>query len=215
MMCPHTGIEVGKQLQANREFVGLFLGQTRHLLVHLLERSSKILHMMAYLVGNNVCIGKIAVGTQLAFHRRKERQVDIQSLIAAAIERSHLCRTLTASRLYPIGIEHHSRILILHTVFLENLHPYILCAGKNLLRELCQLLLLFGEFTLCASSHFCISSVEILVAGLLHYCLDGIASLQICHNAHNNDTDNASKACLPATAHSTAIIYIRAFASSV
>ena len=42
--------------------------------------------MMAYLVCDDVRIGKVSVGSDLLFHAAEERQVDVNRLVGAAIE---------------------------------------------------------------------------------------------------------------------------------
>ena len=52
--------------------------------------------MMADLVGNDISVGKgIALNTKLTLHLREERQIDIQFLVARAIERTYGSRSVT------------------------------------------------------------------------------------------------------------------------
>lgn len=52
-----------------------------HLLVHSVEIAKQILHMMSYLVGNDISVSKVAIGTELSFHVHKKREVDIHCLV--------------------------------------------------------------------------------------------------------------------------------------
>ena len=63
VVSPHAGIEVSQQFQAHAELIGLGLTETGHLLVHLVEGTRQVFHMVAYLVGDDVCVGKVAVST--------------------------------------------------------------------------------------------------------------------------------------------------------
>ena len=48
----------------------------------ILQNARQVFHMVSYLMGNDVGVGKVAVSTQLLLHFRKERQVDVQLLVA-------------------------------------------------------------------------------------------------------------------------------------
>ena len=44
---------------------------------------------MTYLVGDDVCVGKITIGSQLFLHLCKEGQVDVYALVGRTIEWPH------------------------------------------------------------------------------------------------------------------------------
>ena len=88
-MCPHTSIEVGQKFQSYTEFVGTDLVSLIHSLMGLVERTSEILNMVTYLMGDDVSVGEVTVGTYLLLHHGEERQVYVQFLVARAIEGSH------------------------------------------------------------------------------------------------------------------------------
>ena len=211
-MCPYTGIEIGQQLQAYTQFIGFSLREFRHLFVHLSQNACEVFHMVTHLVGNHIGIGKVAICTQLLLHRGEERQVDIQFLVTWAIEGTHCGRTLSAGCCHTTRIKHHLRHLVLCTLLAEYLCPHIFRTSKNLCRELGQLLFFLSKLRLILL-YLRITSKGILLH-LLHNSRYGIASREPCKEGYHNDTTD-TKTGLCATAHSTAVFHIRAFASSV
>ena len=99
-------------------------------------------------MGDDIGVGKVAISAQLFLHRGEEAEVDVQFLVARAVERSHGGRALSAGRLCAVGVEHHRGILILRAILLENLRPHILGTCQDLCGELGQRLLLLGKLTL-------------------------------------------------------------------
>ena len=173
--------------------------------------------MVTNLVGNDVGIREITVGTELFFHRGEERQVDVQLLVARAVEGTHGGRALSAGGLRAVGIEHHGGVLILRTVLLENLRPHILGTCQDLRRELGQRLFFLGKLALTFADLRIGArqrAQSTVFTHLLYDSLQGIASRQPGHQGHyDNTTDTQTGLC--ATAHTTAVFHIRAFASSV
>ena len=96
---PHAGEEVGLQFEAHAHFVrfGCVAAILRHLLVRLTQNAEFVLHMVAHLVGDDVGVGKVAVGPKLLAHAAEERQVDVQALVGRAVERTHLGAALSAA----------------------------------------------------------------------------------------------------------------------
>ena len=82
-MSPYAGIIVGQQLQAHADLIAAHLVGLAHGLMGLGERSGQVFHMVTDFVGNHVGIGEgVTLNAKLALHLGKERQVDIQLLVA-------------------------------------------------------------------------------------------------------------------------------------
>ena len=105
--------------------------------------------MVTNLVGNHIGIGEgITLDTKLALHLREERQVDVEFLVARAIERANGCCSRTTGRLYLIREQHECGRRVSTAHLLEYLTPHILGRGKNLLTIAGKRLLLFGKVLL-------------------------------------------------------------------
>ena len=76
-MSPYAGIIVGKEFQAHADLVGRNLVGLVHLLMGLAQYAQQVLHVVAHLMGDDVGIGEVAVGTQLPLHGGEEAQVDV------------------------------------------------------------------------------------------------------------------------------------------
>ena len=173
VVCPYAGIVVGQQLQADADLIATHLVGLTHGLMGLVERSQEVLHVVAYLVGNDVGVGKIAtLDTQLALHLGEERQVNIQLLVARAIEGTDGSRSRATGRLHLIREQHQRRRRIGTSHLLEHLSPYILRTSQNLTRELCQLLLLLSKVLLIDG----LSTLRHLFLNTLYNSLHGVAS---------------------------------------
>ena len=177
------------------------------------------LHVVAHLVSDDVGIGKVAVGPQLLFHLSKERQVDVEFLVARAIEGSHLCRALSAGRLRAVGVEHHGGHLVLHVVVFENLLPHILRAGQYLRGKARQFLFLLGELALLGAD-LGIGARQraqsaILLEGL-YARRQRVAAREVGNGHGNDDTHDAgTHASLLAATHAAAVFHVGTFSSSV
>ena len=209
---PHTGIVVGQQLQAHADLVGLRLARLAHGLVGFRQRTSEVLHMVTNLMGNDVGVCKrVTLNAQLTLHLREERQVDIEFLVARAIERTDGCRCRAAGGVHLIAEQHERRILVLTPAILsKHLGPDVLCAGQNLLALCCQCLLLLGEALLTDGFCGCLHL-------LLHHVLNDVAQVSSLHEGHQSNDDNTSQATdsgLGTRAHSAAIFHVRAFSST-
>ena len=96
IVCPDSCIVVGEQLETDADLIGLYLISLVHRLMGLAECSCEILHVVTDLMGNHVSVGKgITLDTQLSFHLREEREVDVKLLVARAIERTYGSRCIT------------------------------------------------------------------------------------------------------------------------
>ena len=89
--------------------------------------------MVTYLVSNHIGIRKVTIGTQLLLHAHEERQVEIKTLVATAIEGAHSSLTLTASSACHATIKNHVGVTILaQALLLENLRPDVLGTTQDL-----------------------------------------------------------------------------------
>ena len=83
MTCAHwMAFSISPQFEADAEMVGFSLANLVHLCVNLVQDAELVLHMMAYLMRNYVCIRKISACAQLTLHLGEERQVNVQFLVA-------------------------------------------------------------------------------------------------------------------------------------
>ena len=207
IVSPYAGIVVGQQLQAYTYLIAAHLVGLTHGRVGLVQRSRQVLHVVANLVGNHVGVGKgVALNAQLTLHLGEERQVDIQLLVARAIEGTHGSRSRAAGRVHLIAEQHQRRILVLTpAVLLEHLRPDFFGRGQDLLAVGGQLLLLLGEVLfvhrLCRSLHL-----------LLHHVLHNVTQVTTLHEGHQGNDNNTSKSAsntkLGTTTHSAAIFHV-------
>ena len=133
------------------------------------KNTGQILHMVTHFVRYHVGIGEVATGSQLLLHGGEEREVDVELLVAWAIERTHSCRTLSTGGSCSVGIEHHLRHYILSPVLAENLSPYVFCTSQYLGRELSHCLFFLGKLGL-TFRHLRIAAKVILLNLLHHSC---------------------------------------------
>ena len=180
--------------------------------MRLVEDTQQILHMVTHLMGNHIGIREIAVGTQVTLHRGEERQVDIQTLVGRAIERTYLRITCTTTGIHTTGIEHHLWGNILAPHLLEHLGPHILCTCEDLTGELRQCLLLFCELSLTVLRGN-ILTLSHLLTHIINHVTD-ISSPEESHQSDNHDTANTQTGSC-ATSHTATVIYIITFSSTV
>ena len=137
MISPHTCKEVGLQLKAYADFVGLLrvAAILRHLLVGLAEDAKLVLHMVAHLVSDDVGVCKVAVGPNLALHALKELKVKIDRFVGGAIEGSAGRGSIAAARVDCIAEDDHLGRFVGATHFLEFLGPHVFGTGKDALAE--------------------------------------------------------------------------------
>ena len=84
---PDAGVAVGLQLLADRELVRLRRVRLAEP-VDLGARSGLPLDVMSHLVGDHVCPGEVAGRAELPLHVLVEAQVEIDALVARAVERA-------------------------------------------------------------------------------------------------------------------------------
>ena len=170
--------------------------------------------MVSHLVGDDVGIGKVAVGTELLAHAAEERQVDVQALVGRAVERAHLRAALSAACAGRAGIEHHRwRGVGAQPLLLEDLGPHVLGAGQNLLAERCQFLLFGSELRGVGSPLLLDAASHAHRTGILQHIAD-VAAHEQCDESCDNQSADASDARFSAHAHASAILDIATFSSS-
>ena len=108
------------------------------------EVAEQILHVVTHLVSNHVCVGKVAVSPEGLLHGGEEREVDIDTLVCRAVERTYAGGCATATRLHGAVEENKCGSLVGLAEFLELCRPHVLGGGKHLLGKVLQFLLLSG-----------------------------------------------------------------------
>ena len=213
IVAPYAGIVIGQQLQTYADLVGLHLVHLAHLLVCLVECAQEVLHVVTHLVGDDVGIGEVTVGSQLRLHLGEEREVDVQLLVARAIERAHRCAGLSAGTVDAAREEHQRGGIIRLAHLLEDLGPDVLGGCQYLAREGGQFLLLLGEFALSLHLFFLYGAEAALLDYVGHYVADA-TSLHEGHHGYKNNTGQSAYSGFGPCAHSAAIFHVRAFSSS-
>ena len=134
---PNACEEVGLKFETHTDFVRLFSVTTifSHLLMSLAQDTQFVLHVVAYLVSDNVGVCKVAIGTDLFLHALKELQVKIHSFVGRAIEWSTGRRGITAARTDSVAEDNHLRRVVSTTQLRELFGPHIFRAGEDTLAE--------------------------------------------------------------------------------
>ena len=167
--------------------------------------------MVSHLVGNDVGVGKIAVGAYVAFHIGEKREVDIHRLVGRAVERTHRRCSAAAAALHAACEEHQFG----RDVFLANLFkfgsPYVFGASQHLACKLSQFVLLSRRFV-CRGRVS--AKVEVAAANDVEH-IAKVAAHQQHHNSHHGNAADAQFAKRKhATAATASVVDVAAFASS-
>ena len=102
----------------------------------LAQGAEQVLHMVAHLMGDDIRIGEVAVGPELLPHGGEETQVDIQFLIAGAVERAHGGLSRAAGGGGGAGIQDQGRRPVCADAGLPEIGaPDVLGGGEDLLGE--------------------------------------------------------------------------------
>ena len=72
VVSPHSGEVVGLQFKTDAYLVRLLLRDAAHAVVCVGKRAEEILHVVAHLVGDNIGIGEVAVGSDSLLHLGEE-----------------------------------------------------------------------------------------------------------------------------------------------
>jgi hypothetical protein len=102
---PHAGVAVGLQLEPHRQVV-LELRALRLELPHARLGAELLLQVVADLVGEHVGLREVARRAELGGQLVVERQVDVDALVARAVERAHRRRRAPAPALHRVAEEH-------------------------------------------------------------------------------------------------------------
>src|SRR5262245_30963749 len=136
MVRPHAGETVGLQLHFDLQLVGLALVEAALHLLHLGKNPEQLLDMVAHLVGDDVGLGELArlavAAAEPVFQVAEERGVDVDALIAGAVERPHGGLRHAAARLIGHAGEHHQpRGPVVLVGLLEDLLPAVLGIAED------------------------------------------------------------------------------------
>ena len=97
--------------------------------------------MVAYLVGDDVSIGKVAIGANLTTHALEELKVEVDRLVGGAVERSAGRGGIATSRVDGIAEDDHLGRLVGAAHLLELTVPNVLGASQDTLAEGHELLI--------------------------------------------------------------------------
>ncbi len=97
----------------------------------LIGDAQELLHVMADLVGEDVGLGEVALYAEAVLQLLIEVEVDINLLVARAVEGTHLRQPHAASRAHAAGEQHQRGIAIALAIAAEDVAPDILGVGEN------------------------------------------------------------------------------------
>ena len=80
--------------------------------LHLVGDAEQVLHVVAHLMRDHIGLGEIAGRAELVLHVLVEGEVDVDLLVARAIERAHGRLRHAAGRLHEAGEQHELRLLV-------------------------------------------------------------------------------------------------------
>ncbi len=87
--------------------------------------------MVTDLMGDHVGLGEIAGGGEAPGHVVEELQVEIDLLVAGAVERADRRAGETAGRVHPAAKQHQGRIAVLRAALLEQRAPSVLGVAEH------------------------------------------------------------------------------------
>ena len=106
-----------------------------HLLMGLAEDAELILHMVTHLMGDDVGVSEVAIGTNLLFHAFEKFKVEINCFVGRAIERSAGRGGVTTTRTNSIAEDNHLGRIVGAPHFLEFFVPHVFGACKDAFAE--------------------------------------------------------------------------------
>ena len=109
--------------------------------------------MVADLMGHHVGLSEVPGGTQLLFHVIEKGQVQVDLLVARAVERADGGAGGATGRLHAVGEQYQRGFLILPADALEYLVPGGFGVGQNHADKLAQLLLGGRQWALTLLAH--------------------------------------------------------------
>src|SRR6185436_12748581 len=125
VVSPHAGIAIGLQLVAHRSLGGFRPG-----------RAGQLLHVVPDLVRDHVGLGEVARRAKARLQLPVEGKVDVELLVAGAVERPHRRLADAAGRAHLALVEHQRRGPVLRARALEDGAPDVLGAAEHLRDEL-------------------------------------------------------------------------------
>src|SRR6185369_7332065 len=139
---PHAGEAVGLQFHPHGQGVGFALAHVGAGFADLSLDAQYVLHVMADLVGDHIGLREIAGRAEPARELVEEIEIEIDLLIAWAIERSDRRLREAAGGLGAAGEQHQLGLAILRADLRQELMPGVFGIGENDGDELLQLLVL-------------------------------------------------------------------------
>jgi len=131
VVSPDAGKTVGLQFQAHRQGVGLLFGHGAARLVDFPGNAEEVLHVMADFMGDHVGLRKIAGDVEALLHQFVEAQVDVDLLVAGAVERTGGGLAGAAGGRRAAGEQHQLRPHIGRAAGLEDLAPGVFGIGQH------------------------------------------------------------------------------------
>src|SRR5512139_3221959 len=128
---PHAGETVGLQLDANGDGVHLRLADTPAHAFDLGRDAEQVLHVVAHLVRDDVGLREVARRTELAVQRVEEAEVDVDLLVARAIERAHRRLAHAAGAARGATEQHQLGLAVGGTTHLHQGTPHVFRVGEH------------------------------------------------------------------------------------
>ena len=137
MIGPNASEKVGLQLKAHAGLIVArrVLAILCHLLMGLAQDAELVLHMVAHLMGDDIGVSEVAVSAKFFLHVLEKLQVDVNTLVGGAIERTAGRSRIATARVDGIAEDDELRGLVGLAHLAELFGPHILGAGKNLACE--------------------------------------------------------------------------------
>jgi hypothetical protein len=137
---PNAGEAVRLKFQTHGKGIGA-LGVRSLCLAHLASDAEEILYVMSDLMSENVGLRKITGSTEAAAQFLEKREVNVDVLVAGAVEGPSGRFSEPASGVHSIAKENEPGVLVRGSNRRESLLPDLLCVIKNEGNELNHLLL--------------------------------------------------------------------------
>ena len=132
MIGPDAGIAVGLQFLAHQQAVVAFHPRTALAgRLHLPGNAEQRLDVMTDLMGDHIGLGEVACSGKAPGHLVEELQVEVDLLIARAVERADRRTGEAAGRVHAAAKQHKGRVAILHAVLLEQRAPGVFGVAEH------------------------------------------------------------------------------------
>src|SRR5687768_4335024 len=137
---PDTGVAIGLELDPDLELVALGLASAGLGRLNPVERAFEVLNVVADLMGDDIGLGGVARGAEALAQFVEEVRIDVDPLVAGAVEGPHRRLAHAASGLRSAFIGDQAGRLILPAGLVEYLVPDLLGAAQHLRQESALLL---------------------------------------------------------------------------